>query len=178
HRPCGSHTGEPSSLAATPAPRADARSRASRSRGRERRSRGGAPRRRTVRVQRRAATQRRAVARRVGTDARPGLSFPIVLSNGPPPNGKAPNGRNGLAEVAAAGVTHIRTGRGDWSAAQLASQIAAERAALDALQARGLQGWSWLGDLPNVPEGATSPQSQLLARVADGLGGHAALGFY
>jgi hypothetical protein len=106
------------------------------------------------------------------------VSFPIVLSNGPPPNGKAPNGRNGLAEVAAAGVTHVRTGRGDWSSAQLASQIAAERATLDALQARGLHAWCWLGDLPNLPEGATSPQSQLLARVADGLGGHAALGFY
>ena len=32
--------------------------------------------------------------------------FPIVLSNGPPPGSKAWNGRNGLAEVAAAGVTH------------------------------------------------------------------------
>jgi hypothetical protein len=106
------------------------------------------------------------------------VSFPIVLSNGPPPNGKAPNGRNGLAEVAAAGVTHIRTGRADWSSAQLAAQIAAERAALDALQAHGLHAWCWLGDLPNLPDGATSPQSQLLARVADGLGGHAALGFY
>jgi hypothetical protein len=106
------------------------------------------------------------------------VSFPIVLSNGPPPNGKAPNGRNGLAEVAAAGVTHIRTGRGDWSSAQLASQIGAERATLDALQAHGLRGWCWLGDLPNLPDGATSPQSQLLARVADGLGGHEALGFY
>lgn len=106
------------------------------------------------------------------------MSFPIVLSNGPPANGKAPNGRSGLAEVAAAGVTHFRTGRANWSAAQIASQIAAERTTLDALQAHGLQAWCWLGDLPNLPEGTTSPQSQLLARVADGLGGHAALGFY
>src|SRR4029079_12253297 len=120
----------------------------------------------------RAAAERRPAARRVGADARPGVSFPIVLSHGPPPNGRAPNGRNGLAEVAAAGVTHMRTGRGDWSSAQLASQIAAERATLDALHAHGLRGWCWLGDLPNIPEGATSPQQQLLTRVADGLGGH------
>jgi hypothetical protein len=106
------------------------------------------------------------------------VSFPIVLSNGPPLNGKAPSGRNGLAEVAAAGVTHIRTGRGDWSATQIASQVAAERSTLDALQTHGLHSWCWLGELPNLPEDPTSPRSQLLARVADGLGGHGALGFY
>jgi len=88
------------------------------------------------------------------------------------------NGRNGLAEVAAAGVTFIRTGRADWSPGQINSQIAAERALLDAAHAHGLQGWLWLGDLPNLPAGATSPQAKLLASVADGLQGHAALGAY
>src|SRR5207302_8601194 len=42
--------------------------------------------------------------------------FPIVLSNGPPRDGNAPSGRNGLAEVRAAGVTFVRTGRADWNA--------------------------------------------------------------
>ena len=106
------------------------------------------------------------------------MSFPIGLSNGPPPGGKAPNGRNGLAEVAAAGVTFIRTGRADWSPGQINAQIAAERALLDAAHAHGLNGWLWLGDLPNLPAGATSPQAKLLASVADGVQGHAALGAY
>ena len=106
------------------------------------------------------------------------MSFPIGLSNGPPPGGKAPNGRNGLAEVAAAGVTFIRTGRADWSPRQIGAQVAAERALLDAAHAHGLQGWLWLGDLPNLPAGTTSPQAKLLASVADGMQGHAALGAY
>jgi hypothetical protein len=106
------------------------------------------------------------------------MSFPIGLSNGPPPGGKAPNGRNGLAEVAAAGVTFIRTGRADWSPGQINAQIAAERGLLDAAHAHGLQGWLWLGDLPNLPAGTTSPQAKLLASVADGVQGHAALGAY
>ena len=103
------------------------------------------------------------------------MSFPIGLSNGPPPGSKAPNGRNGLAEVAAAGVTFIRTGRADWSAQQIDAQIAAERTQLDAAGAHGLHGWLWLGDLPNLPVGATSPEAKLLSAVADGVQGHAAL---
>jgi hypothetical protein len=106
------------------------------------------------------------------------MSFPIGLSNGPPPGGKAPNGRNGLAEVAAAGVTFVRTGRADWSAKQLDAQLTAERTLLDAAGAHGLHGWLWLGDLPNLPAGATSPQAKLLSAVADGVQGHAALRAY
>jgi len=106
------------------------------------------------------------------------MSFPIGLSNGPPPGGKAPNGRNGLAEVAAAGVTFIRTGRADWNAQQIDAQLAAERALLDAAGAHGLRGWLWLGDLPNLPAGATSPQAKLLSAVADGMQGHTALSAY
>jgi hypothetical protein len=106
------------------------------------------------------------------------IAFPIGLSNGPPTGGKAPNGRNGLAEVAAAGVNLIRTGRGDWSAQQLDAQIAAERTLLDALGSHGLHGWTYLGDLANLPAGASSPQERQLAKVADGLQGHPALGAY
>jgi hypothetical protein len=105
------------------------------------------------------------------------IAFPIGLSNGPPIDGTAPNGRNGLAEVAGAGVNLIRTGRGDWSAQQLTAQIAAERTLLDALGAHGLHGWTWLGDLPNLPPGPSPAQAQLSA-VADGLQGHPALAAY
>jgi len=106
------------------------------------------------------------------------MSFPIGLSNGPPLNGKAPNGRNGFAEVANAGVTFIRTGRADWNAQQIDAQIADERKVLDAAEAYGLHGWLWLGDLPNLPAGTTSPQAKLLSVVADGVQGHAALSAY
>ena len=103
------------------------------------------------------------------------LAFPIGLSNGPPSGGTAPNGRNGLAEVAAAGVNLIRSGRGDWNVKQLDAQIAAERTLLDGLAAHGLHGWTWLGDLTNLPPGASSPEEQQLAKVADTLAGHPAL---
>jgi hypothetical protein len=92
------------------------------------------------------------------------------LSNGPPPNG--------LSAVAAAGVNLIRTGRGDWNAAQIAPQIAAEKATLDTLHAHGLRGWLWLGELTNLPAQAGSDRERALARVADGLQGHPALAAY
>jgi len=99
--------------------------------------------------------------------------FPIVLSNGPPPGTKAPNGRNGLAEVADGGVTFIRLGTANWSAAD----VPAQHTLLDAAADRGLLGWLWLGELPNLPQGP-SPRAQLLAQVVDGLQGHPALGAY
>jgi hypothetical protein len=100
-------------------------------------------------------------------------TFPILLSNGPPPGKKAPNGRNGMAEVAAAGVTFVRTGAAQWDA----DEIAKQRALLDTLGAADLKAWLWLGDLPNLPVRPT-PQSRLLAQVVDGVQGHPALGAY
>src|SRR6266516_2071101 len=96
------------------------------------------------------------------------MSFPIVLSNGPPPDR--------LQEVAAAGVTMIRTGIAAWNEATLAGQIAAERARLDAAGAHGLKCWVWLGTLTNLPPGAPSPQERLLTRVVEALRDHPALG--
>jgi hypothetical protein len=95
------------------------------------------------------------------------VAFPLVLSNGPPANRKAPNGRNGLAEVAGSGVTHIRTGAAAWSSATIVEQ----RRVLDAIGAHGVRAWLWLGD-------AAADESPLLAQIVDGLGGHAALGAY
>ena len=102
--------------------------------------------------------------------------FPIVLSNGPPPGGKAPSGRDALAEVAAGGVTHVRTGRADWSLAELPAQLASQRVLLDAAAAHGLRAWLWLGDAANLPK--PSSDDRLLARIADGVQGHPALGAY
>ncbi len=46
-------------------------------------------------------------------------SFPIVLSNGPPPGAKAPNGTDALAELADGGAGFIRAGRPVWSPASV-----------------------------------------------------------
>jgi hypothetical protein len=104
------------------------------------------------------------------------MSFPIVLSNPPPPGRRAPSGRQGLAEVAAAGVTHARSGIADWNVELADGQIALERQLLDAAHAHGLSGWVWLGGLPNLPPQAGSPREQLLAKVVNALKGHPALG--
>ena len=92
------------------------------------------------------------------------MAFPIVLSNGPPPEG--------YGEVADAGVTMIRTGGATWADAT----IGAERTRLDAAAAHGLQCWVWLGNLQNLPPGAPSAQRALLGRVVSNLGSHPALG--
>ncbi|HEV8103080.1 MAG TPA: hypothetical protein VGP69_05020, partial [Gaiellaceae bacterium] len=84
------------------------------------------------------------------------MSFPLVLSNGPPDDR--------LGDVAAAGVTMVRTGIADWSAAKIESQLATERARLDAAAAHGLECWVWLGSLTNLPAGAPSPQERLLTQ--------------
>jgi hypothetical protein len=102
--------------------------------------------------------------------------FPIVLSNGPPLESTAPGGRDGLAEVAAAGVTMLRTGRSDWTATEADGQIAEERNLLDAAAAHGLHCWTWLGKLPNLPTARSSANERLLVTVVDALKEHAALG--
>ena len=104
--------------------------------------------------------------------------FPIVLSNPPPPGGTAPSGRNALAEVAASGVSFIRTGIADWSAAQIDQQIAAEQAVLSQAQAHGLLCWLWLGALTNLPVQAGSPNDVLLTKIVAAFQAHPALGAY
>ena len=94
------------------------------------------------------------------------MSFPLVLSNGPPDAA-------GLKTVADAGITTIRTGRGDWAAAQLDAQITAERTRLDGAHAAGLTCWVWLGGLTKL---APSADDSLLRRVVQGLHDHPALG--
>lgn len=94
------------------------------------------------------------------------MSFPIIVSNGPPPTG--------FQTIADAGVTMIRTGRGDWNEATLDAQIADERALLDDAAAHGLKCWVWLGALTNVPAGGATGAA--LRRVVTALGGHPGLG--
>jgi hypothetical protein len=109
-------------------------------------------------------------------------AFPLGLSNPPPLGSTAPNGVNGLKEVADAGATFIRTGRGDWGPNRLDEQIAAERAVLDAAAQHGLNCWLYLGELPDLPARAAGTQAstreQMLNRVATTFREHPALGAY
>src|SRR5258708_24529262 len=101
--------------------------------------------------------------------------FPIILSNGPPPAGTAPSGKNALAEVAAGGVNMIRSGSGNWSVELADGQIAEERSVLDAAGGHGLHCWTWLGKVPNLPAQPGSANEQLLVKIVDALKGHSAL---
>ncbi len=109
-------------------------------------------------------------------------AFPLGLSNPPPLGAKAPNGVDGLKEVADAGATFIRTGRGDWGPLRLEEQIAAERAVLDAAALHGLHCWVYLGELPDLPPRAAGTQAstreQMLTRLTSQLRNHPALGAY
>ena len=103
--------------------------------------------------------------------------FPIALSNAPPADRARPGGGNGLAAVAAAGVSIVRTGIADWNTEFANGQIAQERAKLDAAATHGLLCWVWLGDLTDLPAGSTpGPRENLLVKVVNALKGHAALG--
>ena len=108
-----------------------------------------------------------------------GKVFPLGLSNPPPVGAKTPGGKDAFKELADAGISFIRTGRGDWSLGAIDDQIATERALEDAAAARGLQCWLWLGDTPNLP--ASGPQStneQLLRKIVAAFKAHPALGVY
>ena len=109
-------------------------------------------------------------------------AFPLGLSNPPPLGAKAPNGVDGLQEVADAGATFIRTGRGDWGPNRLEQQLAEEKAVLDAAAQHGLHAWLYLGELPDLPPraagGQASTREQMLSRVATTFRDHPALGAY
>jgi hypothetical protein len=77
--------------------------------------------------------------------------FPIGFTLPPPPEGKTPDGKNGIAELADAGATFLRTG-GPWSAATLER----EQKYMDAAARYGMH------CLPFLRENAavTSPQKE------------------
>lgn len=108
--------------------------------------------------------------------------FPLGLSNGPPPGGTTPAGRDALEEVAAAGASFLRTGRGNWTVGQLGEQVAAERAQLDAAAAHGLRCWLYLGEVPDLPPraagGQASAREQMLSTIAASFKNHPGLGAY
>jgi hypothetical protein len=102
--------------------------------------------------------------------------FPIGISMPPPLGGKTPAGRDGFEELAAAGVTFVRTGTADWNGDVIGAQLAAERKLLDRAAATGLRCWTWLGDLPDLPlrkpGDPPSARELLLTQVVNAIKGH------
>jgi hypothetical protein len=104
--------------------------------------------------------------------------FPICLSNPPPLGKKAPSGKQGLDEVADAGVTLIRTGLETWSAEAFDAQIEQQRALLDAAATAGLRCWLWLGNAASLPPDASSPVAKLMSDIVNDFKAHPGLGLW
>jgi hypothetical protein len=102
--------------------------------------------------------------------------FPLVLSNGPPVDAKAPSGEDALAEVAAGGAGFVRVGRSDWSLGSIEQQIAAELEVLDAAAAHGLHCWLQLADVADLPTRTLAANERLLSSILEELKEHPALG--
>jgi hypothetical protein len=96
-----------------------------------------------------------------------GRAFPVGLSLGPPPGSRTPDGRDGLEEVAANGVSVIRTGTATWSLDRLDEQIASVERVHEVARARGLTCWLALGQTPNLPPAprGKSDDERLLTRI-------------
>ena len=104
--------------------------------------------------------------------------FPLCLSNGPPPGKPAPSGREGLAEVAAAGINMLRTGAAVWGAEETPGLIEREKQIHAQAAAAGLFCWTWLGDLTNLPVGGPAEQEKRLAQVVNALKADPGLGVW
>lgn len=72
--------------------------------------------------------------------------FPIGFTIPPPPDGKTPDGKNALRELADAGGTFVRTGGGGWDARGMAQQ----KKWLDAAARNGMYCWPYLAELASL----------------------------
>ena len=90
--------------------------------------------------------------------------FPIGFTMPPPPDGKAPNGKNGIEELHDAGVTFLRTGvmGGPWND----EAIAKEKAYQDAAAKYGMHCWVFLRELGSIEENAPRREAMLRKVVA------------
>lgn len=99
--------------------------------------------------------------------------LPIGFSNGPPPDGRTPDGRAAFSEIKDAGGTFFRTGvRGNdrWSQAA----IEQEQVLMDAAAQYGLYCWPRLHELSSLEEKNTRKEL-LLRQVIDRFKNHAGL---
>ena len=83
--------------------------------------------------------------------------FPIGFTMPPPPNGKTPEGKNGIAELAAAGATFLRTG-GRWNPESLAR----EQQYMDAAAHNGLHCLCFLREAATIDSPAREAQLRSL----------------
>jgi hypothetical protein len=98
--------------------------------------------------------------------------FPVGLSNPPPVGGVTPDGSSAWAEIASAGVTHVRNYT-VWQSQGLAEQLLSVAEELDAAPAHGLQ--LWLG-LAGVDRDLS--KQALLDRIVGTFKGHPGLGLW
>ncbi len=99
--------------------------------------------------------------------------LPIGFSNGPPPDGRTPDGRPAYQEIKEAGGTFFRTGvRGNekWSDAV----IKQEQVSMDAAAKYGLYCWPRLDELSSIEEG-NAKKELLLRQVIDRFRNHPGL---
>lgn len=101
--------------------------------------------------------------------------FPIGFTMPPPPEGKAPNGRNGIEELADAGATFLRTGAqgGAWDDAVLDREQRWE----DAAARCGMHCWVFLREAGSVPPGSAAREA-LLRRIVGRFNDHPGLGVW
>jgi len=101
--------------------------------------------------------------------------FPIGFTMPPPPDAKAPNGKNGIEELHEAGATFLRTGvmGGPWNEAA----IEQERAYQDAAARYGMHCWVFLRELGSVPEG-NPVREAMLRKVVTAFRDHPGMGVW
>jgi hypothetical protein len=101
--------------------------------------------------------------------------FPIGFTMPPPPDGKAPNGKNGIQELHEAGATFLRTGvmGGPWND----EAIATEKAYQDAAAKYGMRCWVFLRELGSIEENA-SRREAMLRKVVTAFRDHPGMGVW
>jgi len=101
--------------------------------------------------------------------------FVICFSLPPPVDGKAPNGKNAIAELADAGATFLRAGSlgGDWNAARFKE----EKKFQDAAARYGLHCWLSLREAASLKPGDAQHEA-LLRKILTAFRHHPGLGAY
>lgn len=102
--------------------------------------------------------------------------FPLGLTMAPPPDGKTPDGKNGLQELADAGMTFFRTGplgKEVWDDAAIAREQQWE----DAAAQHGLYCWFYLKELATIGDKGGKKEA-LLRKVVNQFKDHPGLGLW
>jgi hypothetical protein len=100
--------------------------------------------------------------------------LPIGFTLPPPPDGKAPNGKNGIEELHDAGATFLRTGAqgGPWNDAA----IAQEKKYQDAAAKHGMHCWVFLRELGSINN--TPGREAMLRKVVTTFRDHPGMGVW